>query len=120
MNEDFLDPINAEGMPQLADASFATEFLIRVKNGVRNCAFAISETATPEVRAVLQRQLKEALNLHTELTDLMVHKGWFHPHELNEQFRLDLVTADTTLKIASLELYPEETSRLGTFATPNK
>lgn len=32
---------------------FALDFLLTVKNGGRNCAFALSETATPEVRTIL-------------------------------------------------------------------
>ncbi|MGE5673860.1 MAG: spore coat protein [Mycobacterium leprae] len=120
MNHDFLDPINAEGMPQLADAFFALDFLLAAKNGVRNCAFALAETASPTLREILRRQLFEALALHEEIAQLMIAKGWFYPYQLNEQFRLDMVSADTTVKIANLQLYPEETSRLGLFATPNK
>lgn len=120
MNDDFLDPINAEGMPQLADASFAMDFLLRAKNGVRNCAFAIAETASPDVRAVLTRQLAEALALHRELSQLMLEKGWLRVYDLNDQFQLDLVSADTVVKVSEMELFPEDTSRKGLFATPNK
>lgn len=120
MNNDFLDPINAEGMPKLADASFALDFLLAAKNGVRNCASAIAETASPEVRAVLRRQLAEALALHAEIAHLMMEKGWFHPYQLDEQFGLDMLSSDTVVKIANLDLFPEDTSRLGLFATPDK
>ena len=120
MNNDFLDPINAEGMPNLADSAFALDFLLTAKNGVRNCAIAISETASAEARVLLHRQLTEALALHDEISKLMMQKGWFHPYQLNEQFQLDVKSSDTTMKIANLELFPDHTSRLGTFATPNK
>lgn len=120
MNNDFLDPINAEGMPRLADASFALDFLLAAKNGVRNCAFALAETASPEVRAILRRQLTEALELHGEIAHLMMAKGWFFPYELHQQFQLDQISADTTMKIAGMELFPGDTSRQGLFATPNK
>lgn len=120
MNNDFLDPINSEGMPKLADAAFAMDFLLTAKTGVRNCAFAIAETATPEARAVLRRQLTESLALHEEISQLMIAKGWLHPYQLSDQFKLDMVSTDTTVKIAQLELFPDHTSRLGTFATPNK
>jgi spore coat protein CotF len=120
MNNDFLDPINAEGMPGLADASFALEFLLTVKTGVRNTAVALSETASPEVRMVIRAQLNEALALHDELSELMINKGWLHPYGLREQFELDLKSARTTVQIANMKLFPEDTSRLGTFATPHK
>lgn len=120
MNNDFLDPINAEGMPKLADAAFALDFLLRAKNGVRNCAFAIAETATPEARAILRRQLAEALVMHQEIAQMMIKKGWLHAYELNEQFTLDMISADTVVKIANMQLFPDHTGRMGNFATPNK
>lgn len=121
MNNDFLDPRNAEGMPKLADASFAMDFLMTAKTGVRNCAFALSETATPDARAVLRRQLNEALAMHQEISELMLAKGWLHSYRLDSQYDMDMISADTVLKIANMELYPvEDTSRKGLFATPNK
>ena len=43
MNEDYdyLDPSNALNMPEMADMTFAMDFLIRVKEGVRNTAIAL-------------------------------------------------------------------------------
>ena len=120
MNNDYLDPINSEGMPNLADSAFALEFLLSVKTGVRNCAMSIAETATPEARELLRCQLTEGLALHEELSNLMMQKGWLHPFHLNEQFQLDMLSSDTVVKIANMQLFPDHTSRLGTFATPNK
>ena len=120
MNNDFLDPINAEGMPNLTDNTLALDFLMAAKNGVRNTAFALTETATPEVRVVLRRQLSEALALHQEITELMMQKGWFHPYQLGRQAVLDLKAADTVVKIANMQLFPDDTSRRGLFATPNQ
>jgi similar to spore coat protein len=119
MNNDFLDPINAEGMPKLVDTSLALDLLMSAKNGVRNTAFALAETATPEVRVVLRRMLGEALAMHQEIAELMIQKGWFHPYQLSEQVALDLKSADTVVKIANMQLFQDDTSRLGLFATPN-
>lgn len=120
MNEDYLEVRNAEGMPNLTDATIALDFLIAAKNGVRNCAIAITEAANSEVRAALRSQLEDALNLHEEISDLMIKKGWFYPYDINEQFKLDTKSAQTALQIASLDLFPGNTNRLGTFATPYK
>lgn len=120
MNQDYLDPINAEGMPELADSAFALDFLLTAKNGVRNCAVAIAETASPWARVVLRQQLNEALALHEAISQLMMNKGWLHPRHLQEQFQLDLKSAGTTVTIAGWELFPDHTSRLGAFATPQK
>ncbi|MGG6250056.1 spore coat protein, partial [Enterococcus faecium] len=43
-------------MPELADTTFAMDFLIRAKEGVRNTALALTETASPDVRALLRKQ----------------------------------------------------------------
>lgn len=51
MNHDHLDPINSLHVPELADMTFAMDFLIRAKEGVRNTAVALTETASPDVRA---------------------------------------------------------------------
>ncbi len=120
MNNDYLDPINAENMPKLADAALAMDFLLRAKNGVRNCAFALGETATPEARIIVRRHLSEALALHQELSQLMLQKGWLRTYAPYEQFQLDMISADTVVKIANMQLFPDHTGRMGTFATPNK
>ncbi|RXT13679.1 spore coat protein [Ammoniphilus sp. CFH 90114] len=116
MNSDFLDPTNAKGMPELADSMFAMDFLLTAKNGVRNCAVALTETITPEVRSIVRAQLEEALELHNEISKLMIEKGWLHSYNVNEQFLLDIKSADTTVKIAGMKLFPDHTSRLGMFA----
>ncbi|WP_042353789.1 spore coat protein [Bacillus rubiinfantis] len=118
--EDFLDPRNSEGMPNLADSAFAMDFLITVKSGIRNYGFAITETASPELRRILQRQLEAAIDLHTEISNLMIKKGWLHPHNPKEQFPVDLKAAETAIQIAELNLFPNDTDRRGMFATPNK
>ncbi|MBP1155603.1 MULTISPECIES: spore coat protein [unclassified Paenibacillus] len=120
MNQDYLDPINSVGMPDLADSSFALDFLLSAKNAVRNCAVALTETITPEARTMVHNQLNEALALHEEVSQLMLNKGWLHPYHLNEQYQLDMKSAKTTVQIAQMELFPKDTARLGLFATPDK
>lgn len=119
MINDYLDPRNAEGMPNLADSALALEFMISAKMGARNLAFAITETTSPRVRDLLRLQLAESLALHREIGELMMNKGWFKPYHLDEQFDLDVKSSDTMVKIANLDLFPADTSRWGTFATPN-
>jgi spore coat protein CotF len=117
---DYLELRNAEGMPKLVDGTMSLAFLTNVKSAVKNCAVALTEAATPEVRAVLKAQLDNALNMHEETTNLMLQKGWLHPIDLDKQFKMDIESSQTAVQIASLDLFPGDTSRLGTFATPNK
>ncbi|WP_134683967.1 spore coat protein [Brevibacillus migulae] len=115
MNHDYLDPINSLHVPELADTTFAMDFLIRAKEGVRNLAFALTETASPDARAVLRNQLRQAIAMHQEITELMLRKKWFHPYELQEQYQLDMLSANNTVLIGQMNLFPDDTSRIGMF-----
>ncbi|OPX83813.1 MAG: Spore coat protein F precursor [Pelotomaculum sp. PtaB.Bin104] len=120
MNEDFLDPKNSEDMPELADSMTAMDFLMTAKTGVRNYAIALTEMVSPPVRATVLNQLEEAITMYDRISDLMMKKGWLQPYQLSEQAALDIKSAQATLAIAGLTLFPEDTSRLGTFTTAVK
>lgn len=49
----------------------------------------------------------------------MIEKGWLHPADTDKQFQLDMKSAQTAIDIAGLNLFPDNTNRLGTFATPD-
>jgi spore coat protein CotF len=120
MINDYLEIRNSEGMPKLIDTNMALMLLLNSKNGVRNTAIALSETASPQVRKVLRNQLNKGIDLHGEIASLMISKGWFHPVDLKKQFNMDIESSTTLSQIAALDLFPGDTSRLGTFATPEK
>lgn len=46
----------------------------------------------------------------------MISKGWLHPYNLDQQYQLDMKSAKTTVQIAEMKIFPDHTSRLGTFA----
>lgn len=115
LNNDYQDPINALNMPELADTTFAMDFLVRTKEGVRNIAVALTETASPDLRIILRKQLKQAIQMHQEVTELMIEKKWFHPHELSEQYQLDQLSARNTIMIGNMNLFTGETNRKGMF-----
>jgi spore coat protein CotF len=97
------------------------DFLIRAKEGVRNMAIALTETASPDARALLKNQLHHSLALHQEISDLMIRKKWFHPYELSEQYQLDQLSAKNTVMIGQMNLFPNDTSRKGMFdRTPDE
>jgi similar to spore coat protein len=119
MNNDYLELENSEGMPGLVDSTIALNFLLNAKSGIRNCAIALTEIADPEARTEVRNMLDNQIDLHTQISELMISKGWFHPYNVTEQFKLDKMSAGAALQIAGLQLFPGDTSRLGTFATPN-
>jgi spore coat protein CotF len=121
LNNDYLDPINSLHMPELADTTFAMDLLLRAKEGVRNIAVALTESASPDVRAALRKQLMQGIAMHQEISDLMIEKKWFHPYELTEQYQLDQLSANNTIKIGKMNLFPVETNRKGMFdRTPDE
>lgn len=121
MNNDYQDPINSLNIPELADMTFAMDFLIRAKEGVRNTAIALTEIASPDARALLRNQLRQGIALHQEITELMINKKWFHPYELSEQYQLDQLSAKNTVMIGQMNLFPGDTSRKGMFdRTPDE
>ena len=89
------------GVDTLTDQVIATDLLISAKSGVRNYAFAVTEAVTPEVRAVLRSQLREAIDLHEQLSTYMMGRGWYHPYDAKEQFKLDMQTGQTALNVAA-------------------
>lgn len=119
LNNDYLELENSEGMPGLVDSTIALNLLLNAKSGIRSCAIALTEIADPEARTEIRIMLNAAIDLHTQISDLMMIKGWFHPDQVNDQFKIDQASAQTALQIAGWELFPGDTSRLGTFATPN-
>ena len=115
LNHDYLDPINALNVPEMADMTFAMDFLMRAKEGVRNTAIALTESASPDLRALLRKQLMQGIAMHQEITELMIKKKWFHPYELREQYKLDQLSANNTIMIGNMKLFPGETNRNGMF-----
>lgn len=120
MIKDYLEVRNSEGMPKLVDATISTAFLLNIKNSVRSCAIALAEAASPEVRIVLKKELNDMIKMHESVTNLMLEKGWLHPINLEKQFQMDLESSETAMDIASLDLFPGDTSRSGLFATLDK
>lgn len=92
---------NLMGMGGLTDQVIATDFLISAKAGIRNYAVAITETATPELKAALRVQLNDAIATHEKITNFMIERGFYHPHDLSEQLQVDLTVADTALNLAN-------------------
>src|SRR5438105_5062991 len=91
---------NLTGMGGMTDQIIATDLLVSAKSAVRNYAAAITETATPELKKALREQLNAAIESHENITNYMIAKRYYHPHELREQLQIDLTASDTALKLA--------------------
>ncbi|MDP1420228.1 spore coat protein [Peribacillus simplex] len=91
---------NMAGMGGMTDQVIATDFLNSAKSGIRNTAFAITETASPELRATLREQLRSSVETHGLISDYMVSKGYYHPQDISEQSQVNLKAANTALNLS--------------------
>lgn len=87
------------GMGGLTERAIASDFLISSKSAVRNLAFAITETATPELKSALCEQLRNAVDTHAKITDFMIANGYYHPNHLDDQINVRLQDAHTALNL---------------------
>ena len=81
------------------DQTIATDLLLSAKSGVRSLAVAITETATPEVKKVLKRELETVIDLHDKIAQYMIEKEMYHAYDIKEQVSQDLKNAKEALAI---------------------
>lgn len=89
------------GIDTLTDQVIAMDLLMSAKSGIKLYAMAATESATPEVRAVFEQHLHEAIATHEQVSGYMVEKGWYRPFDLQEQIQLDRRNVATALNIPS-------------------
>lgn len=88
------------GMASLTDQVIATDILSAAKAEIKNYALAITETATPEVRMTLTRHLEDAITFHHQISTYMINEGFYHPHDMSQQLKVDMNVAENALNIA--------------------
>jgi similar to spore coat protein len=87
------------GLNTMTDQVIGMDLLMSAKTGIKMYAVAATESATPEVKAVLQRHLEENIEAHERVSAYMMARGFYHPYNMNEQIRLDMQNAQTALSI---------------------
>ena len=81
------------------DQTIATDLLLSAKSGVRSLAVAITETATPEIKKLLKKELETAIDLHDKIAQYMIEKEMYHAYDIKEQVSQDLKNAKEAMKI---------------------
>jgi similar to spore coat protein len=81
------------------DQTIATDLLLSAKSGVRSLAVAITETATPEIKKLLKKELDMAIDLHDKIAQYMIEKEMYHAYDIKEQVSQDLKNAKEAMKI---------------------
>ncbi|KKI92968.1 spore gernimation protein GerQ [Bacillus sp. SA1-12] len=83
----------------LDDLAIATDLLLSAKAAVRSYAVAITETATPEIRKTLKKQLDQAIDLHGKIAQYMIDQEMYHAYNIQDQVKHDLKKADKALEL---------------------
>ena len=90
---------NPTGMNVLDDQAIAKDFLLSAKTGVRNLAYAITETASPQMRGVLKKHLAQAIDTHEKATNYMMNKDWYPAYNVDQLIQMDLQTSQKILNM---------------------
>ncbi|WP_338470752.1 spore coat protein [Niallia sp. XMNu-256] len=78
---------------RVTDSFLAGDLLAFSKTAVRNYGVAITETATPALRAVLKKQLNLAINGHERIFNYMYRNGLYQSYDLNKLLQNDMKLA---------------------------
>ncbi|WP_202081581.1 spore coat protein [Caldalkalibacillus salinus] len=78
---------------------FAGDLLALAKTLVRNYAIAITETATPQLREVLTKQLLGAIQLHEQAFLYMCERSYYPAYDLEALLANDVKNATMALEL---------------------
>lgn len=88
---------NSQGMD--LTAFYAGQLLGFAKTAVRSYAIGITETATPQLRETLQKQLNGAIALHGKIYYFMLERGLYPSYDLPKLLASDVATANKALSL---------------------
>lgn len=97
MGMSFMDKLKATG--KMRDELIATELLISAKATVRTYAVAITETASPQVREILKKQLNEAIDNHAKIANYMIKNDMYYAYDVDKQLEHDKEKLDISLEL---------------------
>jgi spore coat protein F len=87
-----------EGDVEIPGAESA-QLLGVLKTAVRNYAIAITETATPELRATFVKHLTAAIALHAKVFYYMLERGFYPSYNLDQLLATDVKNAHAALSL---------------------
>ncbi|WP_336155424.1 spore coat protein CotF [Bacillus sp. 204(2023)] len=78
---------------------YSGDLLGFAKTSVRSYAIAITETATPQLRNVLVKQLNAAIQLHAQVYRYMYQHGYYPSYNLSELLKNDVRNANRAISM---------------------
>ncbi|AYV69941.1 spore coat protein [Niallia circulans] len=92
-----MDKLKATG--KMSDELIATELLVSAKATVRTYAVALTETASPQVREILKKQLNEAIDNHAKIANYMIKNNMYYAYDVDKQLEHDKEKLDQSLEL---------------------
>ncbi len=94
-----LNTLLGNANPNVHDKDIAFDILKDSKYNISCLAKAAMETVTPELRQLLSSQLTDALNLHYELSDILIKNQWYPVrNDPNQQLQKDFLESPIKFK----------------------
>jgi len=94
-----LNTLLGNSNPEVHDKDIAFDTLKDSKYNICCLAKAAMETVTPELRQLLSTQLTDALNLHFELSDILIKNQWYPAKDdPNQQLQKDFLESPIKFK----------------------
>lgn len=90
---------NITGMANMTEQIIASDMLLASKTGIKTYAQAITEAATPNVRAILKKHLDTTIQTHEQVTNYMIKKGLYFPYDPQRQIDADFQAINTLMNI---------------------
>lgn len=75
---------NLAGMGDMSEQIIAADFLLNAKATVRDYGIALSESSSPEMRKILQKQLESAINLQERIQKYMQTRNYYQVYTPSE------------------------------------
>ncbi len=94
-----LAPREDEEARNFDKAFYAGDLLAFSKTAVRNYSVAITETATPELRVVLAKQLQMAIMSHARIFNYMYERGFYPSYNLQQLLKNDVNLANRAISM---------------------
>ncbi len=92
----------ASGIAHLAglnDQVISSDFVTSIKSTIQNYSIAVTEVTSHDLRNVLKKQLNDAIEVHEEISDYIMSKGYYHAYDIQEQKSEILKVSQTALNL---------------------
>ncbi|MCX7709302.1 MAG: spore coat protein [Clostridia bacterium] len=94
------------GKAGLDDQAIAAELLINAKAGIVNSAGVLVDSASADVLGEMKDQLKDAINIHADISNYMVDMGYYRAYDPGDQISMDIEAAQNIMNM-KLTNWPE-------------